>query len=274
MSPHHSGLHLERQMDIIPTSYRLSNPDVVLSNTERHACNYNGILTSQGSKSSHNNSSQVQSSYLARMLASTVEFMIDRRTTYCPSGKYLLTTSGIFFSLSSFIAICNGSVSPSKSTSTGAFILRTPSVSIYRPYLSPLMASDIPRIYTPDLQRPCPQHPRPLILGHIRRRTPQLIRDPLALWPRPTKSYHSSIANLDDLPSITTGAVYCRPRRHRTVDAGGLGVRVGVGRGRGLRVRGRIAGRGVRVMGREGRLFVVKGGFLGFVLIAGVAGVS
>lgn len=31
---------------------------------------------------------------------------------------------GIFFSLSSLMAICNGSVSPSRSTSTGAFMLR------------------------------------------------------------------------------------------------------------------------------------------------------
>lgn len=43
--------------------------------------------------------------------------------TYYPSGRYRLTMSGIFFSRSSLMAICNGSVSPSKSTSTGAFML-------------------------------------------------------------------------------------------------------------------------------------------------------
>lgn len=36
---------------------------------------------------------------------------------------YLLTIRGIFFSLSSLMAICSGSVSPSKSTKTGAFML-------------------------------------------------------------------------------------------------------------------------------------------------------
>lgn len=45
------------------------------------------------------------------------------KTTYHPSGRYLLTIRGIFFWLSSLIAICKGSVSPSRSTSTGAFML-------------------------------------------------------------------------------------------------------------------------------------------------------
>lgn len=44
--------------------------------------------------------------------------------TYNPSGMYRRTISGIFFSRSSLIAICNGSVSPSKSTRTGAFMLQ------------------------------------------------------------------------------------------------------------------------------------------------------
>jgi len=38
---------------------------------------------------------------------------------------YRLTTRGIFFSFSSFIAICKGSVWPSRSTNTGAFILQS-----------------------------------------------------------------------------------------------------------------------------------------------------
>ncbi len=47
----------------------------------------------------------------------------ERRSTHHPSGKYLLTTNGIFLSLSSFSAISKGSVSPSRSTKTGAFML-------------------------------------------------------------------------------------------------------------------------------------------------------
>jgi len=46
-------------------------------------------------------------------------------STHKPSGMYRRTIKGIFFSLNSLIAICSGSVSPSKSTSTGAFILET-----------------------------------------------------------------------------------------------------------------------------------------------------
>lgn len=45
------------------------------------------------------------------------------KATYYPSGRYLLTIRGIFFWFNSLMAICRGSVSPSKSTSTGAFIL-------------------------------------------------------------------------------------------------------------------------------------------------------
>lgn len=44
--------------------------------------------------------------------------------TYQPSGRYRLTTSGIFFSRSSLMAIWRGSVSPSRSTRTGAFMLQ------------------------------------------------------------------------------------------------------------------------------------------------------
>ena len=37
--------------------------------------------------------------------------------------------------------------------------------------------------HIPNLQSPSPQHPRPLILRHIRRRTPLLIRNLLLLQP-------------------------------------------------------------------------------------------
>lgn len=43
--------------------------------------------------------------------------------TYYPSGMYRRTIKGTFFSRSSLIAICSGSVSPSRSTRTGAFML-------------------------------------------------------------------------------------------------------------------------------------------------------
>lgn len=82
-----------------------------------------------------------------------------------PSGIYRRTIRGIFFSLSSLIAICSGSVSPSKSTSTGAFILYEIPVSI-----SPLALETVPqrRCYPPDLQSPCAQNSCPLVLGHVR----------------------------------------------------------------------------------------------------------
>lgn len=47
----------------------------------------------------------------------------DQDAAYHPSGRYRLTMRGIFFWFSSLMAICKGSVSPSRSTSTGAFIL-------------------------------------------------------------------------------------------------------------------------------------------------------
>ena len=45
------------------------------------------------------------------------------QSSYHPSGRYRRTTKGIFFSWSSLIAICRGSVAPSMSTRTGAFML-------------------------------------------------------------------------------------------------------------------------------------------------------
>lgn len=47
----------------------------------------------------------------------------QQKKTYYPSGMYRRTMSGIFFSLSSLMAIWRGSVSPSRSTRTGAFML-------------------------------------------------------------------------------------------------------------------------------------------------------
>jgi len=59
--------------------------------------------------------------------------------SYHPSGRYLRTIKGIFFWFSSLIAICKGSVSPSKSTRTGAFMLpksdRLPGVTLCFSYL-------------------------------------------------------------------------------------------------------------------------------------------
>ena len=46
-----------------------------------------------------------------------------------PSGRYRRTIRGIFFWFNSFMAICRGSVSPSRSTSTGAFMLHGTYVS-------------------------------------------------------------------------------------------------------------------------------------------------
>lgn len=68
----------------------------------------------------YSNSSHVQSSYLRKSARDDVVLMSNQ---YHPSGRYLRTTKGIFFSFSSLIAICSGSVSPSRSTSTGAFML-------------------------------------------------------------------------------------------------------------------------------------------------------
>ena len=42
---------------------------------------------------------------------------------HLPSGRYRRTVKGIFFSLSSFMAISSGSDSPFSSTMTGAFML-------------------------------------------------------------------------------------------------------------------------------------------------------
>lgn len=57
--------------------------------------------------------------------------------TYQPSGRYRRTTSGIFFSRSSLMAIWRGSVSPSRSTRTGAFMLFNKDVSLKGVPLAP-----------------------------------------------------------------------------------------------------------------------------------------
>lgn len=79
-------------------------------------------------------------------------------------------TSGIFFSLNSLSAICSGSVSPSRSTSTGAFILSSLSVIHCTSFILPKIAYSHP----PYLQSSRPQHSRPLILSHVWCRLPVL----------------------------------------------------------------------------------------------------
>lgn len=76
--------------------------------------------------------------------------------SYQPSGRNLRMTSGIFFSLSSLIAICSGSVSPSTSTRTGAFILRQ---SACARASTPLLL--------PDLQCSCAKNASSLVFGHV-----------------------------------------------------------------------------------------------------------
>jgi len=208
----------------------------------------------------HNNSSHVQSSYH-------------------PSGKYLRTTNGIFFSRSSLIAICSGSVSPSISTSTGAFILsynHTTSAYQHKPspqhpvtYSAPLQKSKKTSKGIPNLQRPRPQHPRPLILGHVRRRAALPARNLL-------------LAQAHDGVFFPAPGVY----RYHVLVVGSTGTSGGgsaVGKGRGgivwvVAVGAGGAGGAVRVLdvvgvgGVEFGLRVVEGGFGGFVVVAGEEG--
>lgn len=64
--------------------------------------------------------------------------------SHYPSGRYRRTIRGIFFSRNSLIAICRGSVSPSRSTRTGAFML-CHRQHIFHPFLefSPLLPPGI-----------------------------------------------------------------------------------------------------------------------------------
>jgi hypothetical protein len=62
---------------------------------------------------------------------------------------------GIFFCESSLLAICNGSVSPSRSTRTGAFILE------HQPRM---MFSSVP-----NLKSSGAQNPSSFVFGHVRR---------------------------------------------------------------------------------------------------------
>lgn len=97
--------------------------------------------------------------------------------THHPSGIYLLTIKGIFFAANSLIAICKGSVAPSMSTRTGAFILSTQSVCmLLHRFSHPLAWS-----YTPNLQSPRAQNPSFLIFRHIWRSLPLIIWDLLDL---------------------------------------------------------------------------------------------
>lgn len=96
-----------------------------------------------------------------------------------PSGIYLRTINGIFFSRSSLIAICSGSVSPSKSTRTGAFILLTPSIQYSAKNDS---AASARCDNQPDLQCPRAQNARSFVLGHIGGSRSLLMRDLLVFW--------------------------------------------------------------------------------------------
>ena len=174
------------------------------------------------------------------------------------------------------MAICNGSVSPSRSTNTGAFILDSigqlqdsqydfqkphnysqllyhPSIKYERQFVN---IFHLKQTNIPNLQRPRPQHPRPLILRHIRRRRPLLRRNLLIL-----QSSHSILLDLLlrspltidlDNGSAAVHAICSRDLRIwivcSTGGAGGLGGAVVV----------------VGVVGREG-LFVFKFGLVGFV---------
>ena len=90
--------------------------------------------------------------------------------------------SGILRCDSSFVAISNGSVSPSSGTSIGAFILYVSSVITRPSYI----------FNVPDLQGPGTQDPRPFVLGHIRRSDPFLIRLVLLL----SSSTHLGLVDL------------------------------------------------------------------------------
>lgn len=61
------------------------------------------------------------------------------------------------------MAICRGSVSPSRSTSTGAFILR----DCRQPFFIPPYSSSIVW-YPPNLQSSSTKHARALVLGQVR----------------------------------------------------------------------------------------------------------
>jgi hypothetical protein len=80
-----------------------------------------------------------------------------------PSGRYLRMMRGIFRCDSSLIAICSASVSPSKGTSTGAFMLckkESPA--------SNLASREVAMVFLPDLQGARPQYPCTLVFGEIR----------------------------------------------------------------------------------------------------------
>lgn len=91
------------------------------------------------------------------------------KRSYHPSGRYRRTIRGIFFWLSSLIAICSGSVSPSKSTRMGAFWLF--SINCRSRFNGDAFIS------LPDLQGPRSQNSCALILCHIRCRRSLVIGD-------------------------------------------------------------------------------------------------
>lgn len=88
----------------------------------------------------------------------------DISLAHHPSGRYRRTIRGIFFWFNSFMAICRGSVSPSRSTSTGAFMLHRTYVSQgdFKPHRFRRYRN------APNLQSSGAEHTRALVLGQVR----------------------------------------------------------------------------------------------------------
>ena len=132
-------------------------------------------------------------------------------------------------------------------------------------YLPPSFGSSIRR-NVPDLQRPCPQHPRPLILGHVRRRAPVLLGHFFLLVPQhpslPTRSAR--------LAGVAAAGIYFHHASTTTASAIGGGLlRVWIVCGRGGRLSVGCQSRGrVGIVWGEGRFVVIEGGFLGLVIVA------
>ena len=182
------------------------------------------------------------------------------------------------------MAICNGSVSPSKSTNTGAFILDSigqpqcsqynfqrpqnhnqllhpPSVKYEQQHIdtSPPNQTNIP-----NLQRPRPQHPRPLILCHIRRRRPLLRRNLLIL-----QSSHRILLDLLLLRPPLTIHLYNRSATVRAICCRDLRIRIVCSTGGAGGLRGAFVVVGVV---RRERFFVFEFGLVGLVAGEGLLG--
>lgn len=121
----------------------------------------------------------------------------------------------------------------------------------------------------PNLQRPRPQHPRPLILGHIWRRTPLRVRDSLLLETNHRILLHPSrrtAASSSPCCSISThdNHIPIRMMRRRSpVHSDTVKCLIG-------QSRGAVYIIDVIAIGRfEGGFFFVEGWFVGFVAVGG-----